>query len=75
MLQFIHANAITQGSQQGFIMFYVQRKSPNTMMTIKGWMTIAAYATKQEAEQAWANLMNNDMRIISRKQWHIQGLG
>lgn len=56
-------------------MFYVQRKSPNKTMTIKGWMTLAAYATKQEAINAWSTLMNDNMRIISRKEWHIQGLG
>ena len=56
-------------------MFYVQRKSPNRMMTINGWMTVASYKTKEQALQAWASLINDDMRIISRKRWHIEALG
>jgi len=56
-------------------MFYVQRKSPNKMMTINGWMTVASYKTKEQALQAWASLINDDMRIVSRKQWHIEALG
>jgi hypothetical protein len=55
-------------------MFYVQRKSPNKMMTINGWMTVAAYETKEKAVTAWANLLNDDIRIISRKQWQIEAL-
>lgn len=55
-------------------MFYVQRQSTNKMMTINGWMTLASYKTKDEAKKAWASLINEKMRIISRKQWQIEAL-
>jgi hypothetical protein len=68
-------NTIINNATRVNTMFYVQRKSPNKMMTINGWMTIASYKTKEQARQAWASLINDDMRIISRKQWHIEALG